>query len=64
VDRNAIKEILGDLEARLEAYLVEWRRELGMRGASEPGIDRIVRLPAATEREKEDVEPPDPTSPI
>jgi hypothetical protein len=38
VDRNAIKEILGDLETRLEAYLVEWHRELGLRGVSEVGI--------------------------
>src|SRR5215212_6809730 len=62
VDRNAIQEILGDLETRLEAYLVEWRRELGLRGVSEVGIDRTERLPAATGGEKEVVEPPGPTS--
>jgi hypothetical protein len=31
LDRNAIQEVLGNLEARLEAYLVEWRRELSIR---------------------------------
>jgi hypothetical protein len=61
VDRNAIKEILGDLETRLEAYLVEWRREVGLRGASEGGIDRIERIQVETGREKEVVEPPGPT---
>ena len=60
VDRNAIQEILGDLETRLEAYLVEWRGELGLRGVSEAGIDRTERLPAAPGREKEGVEPPVP----
>jgi hypothetical protein len=62
VDREAIQEVLENLESRLKAYLVEWRREHGIRGASESGIDRIERLPAATEREKGGVEPPDPTS--
>jgi hypothetical protein len=60
VDRNAIQEILGDLETRLEAYLIEWRGELGLRGVSEAGIDRTERLPAAPGREKEGVEPPVP----
>jgi hypothetical protein len=55
VDKVAKQEILKDLETRLEVYLVEWRRELGIRGASETGIDRIERLPAATERQKEGV---------
>ena len=58
VDKNAIQEILGDLESRLETYLVEWRRELGLRGMSEAGIDRLERLPATTGRENEVVEPP------
>ena len=29
-DRDALREVLGDLETRLEAYLVEWRRLLGI----------------------------------
>jgi hypothetical protein len=62
VDRDALQEVLENLETRIKAYLVEWRREHGIRGASESGIDRIERLPAATERQKEGVEPPDPTS--
>jgi hypothetical protein len=61
VDRNEIKEILGDLETRLEAYLVEWQRELGLRDVSEAGIDRTERHQAATGREKKIVEPPEPT---
>ena len=62
VDRNAIQEILGDLETRLEEYLIEWRRELGLRGVSEAGIDRTERLPTATGRESDSVETPRPTS--
>jgi hypothetical protein len=62
VDRDALQEVLENLETRLKAYLVEWRREHGIRGASESGIDRIERLSVATEREKGGVEPPDPTS--
>jgi hypothetical protein len=62
VERNAREEILGDLETRLKAYLVEWRRELGIRGVSEAGIVRSVRRPAATKREKEGLEPHEPTS--
>jgi hypothetical protein len=30
VDRDALQEVLGDLETRLEAYLLEWRRLLGI----------------------------------
>jgi len=30
VDRDALQEVLGDLEPRLKAYLVEWRRQLGI----------------------------------
>ena len=62
VDKTVIQEVLRDLRHSLEAYLVEWRREFGIRGASETGIARIERLPAATEREKEGVAPPDPAS--
>jgi hypothetical protein len=62
VDKNAIEEILGDLETRLKAYLVEWRRELGIRCASEAGIVRSDGRPAATKREKESVETHEATS--
>jgi hypothetical protein len=62
VDKKAIEEILGDLEIRLTAYLVEWRREFGIRSASEVGIVRSDRRPAATTREKEGVEPDEATS--
>jgi hypothetical protein len=62
VDKNAIEEILGDLETRLKAYLVEWRRELGIRSASEAGIVRSDRRPAAIKREKESLKPHEPTS--
>jgi hypothetical protein len=61
VDKNAIQEILGDLEFKLEAYLLEWRRERGLRGVSRTGIDRAERLPAATGRQKERVKPSGPT---
>ena len=62
MERNAREEILGDLETRLKAYLVEWRRELGIRGVSEAGIVRSVRRSAATKREKEGLERHGPTS--
>jgi hypothetical protein len=62
VDRNAIQEILEDLETRLEAYLVEWRGELGLRGVCDAGIDHTERLPAVSGREKEGLEPHEPTS--
>ena len=55
MERNAREEILGDLETRLKAYLVEWRRELGIRGVSEAGIVRSVRRPAATKRARRKV---------
>jgi hypothetical protein len=62
VDRDAVREVLENLETRLKAYLVEWRREHGIRGASESGIDHTERLPAATGRQKERAELPGPTS--
>lgn len=62
MDKNAIEEILGDLETRLKAYLVEWRRELGIRYASEAGIVRSDRRPAATKHEKDSVETHEATS--
>jgi hypothetical protein len=39
LDRNAIQEVLENLETRLEAYLVEWRRELSIREWPEADID-------------------------
>ena len=50
MERNAIEEALGDLEARLEEYLVEWRRRLNLQGWPEAGIDRKERRPVATEQ--------------
>jgi hypothetical protein len=43
VDRNALWEILGDLETRLEAYLVEWRRRFDIHDRTEASIDRGER---------------------
>ena len=40
VDGNAIHEALGNLETRLESYLVECCRELGIQEWLEAGIDR------------------------
>ena len=56
VDREALQEVLEYLETRLKAYLVEWRRERGIRCASEAGIVRSDRRPAVTRREKGGVE--------
>ena len=50
LDRNAIQEMLGNLETRLEEYLVEWRRELSIREWPEAGINCRQR-PIATDRE-------------
>jgi hypothetical protein len=52
VDRDALQEVLGDLETRLEAYLVEWRRLHGIedrdaRPASSPKSS--VRQPPSGE---------------
>ncbi len=53
VDGNAIDEALSNLETRLESYLVEWRRALGIQEWLEAGIDRKEQQrPAATEREE------------
>jgi hypothetical protein len=53
VDSNTIQEVLGDLEARLKAYVVQWRRELGIKKWPEAGIDRKKQRPVATEREEQ-----------
>ena len=52
VDRNALREILGDLETRLEAYLVEWRQQLGIQEQPESSSERKDRFQTAAEREK------------
>jgi hypothetical protein len=47
VDRNAIQEALRDLETSIEAYLVEWRRELGIQRGPETSTDlKELRLDA------------------
>jgi hypothetical protein len=38
-DKNALREVLEDLETRLEAYLVEWRRQLGVQKRPEASFD-------------------------
>ena len=50
--------MLGELKSRLEAYLVEWRRQLGIQERTEASIDRDERRPAAAERKKKGVESP------
>jgi hypothetical protein len=60
LDRNALQKVLGDLETRLEAYLVEWRRQLGLQERTEASFDRNERRQAAAEREKKGVETPAP----
>jgi hypothetical protein len=51
-DGDAIQEVLGDLETKLEAYLGGWRRRLSIQDLPEAGIDRKEEHPVATEREK------------
>jgi hypothetical protein len=53
IDDNAIQEALRDLETRLEAYLVEWRRQVGIQKAPEASIDRKDSRLVATEREEQ-----------
>jgi hypothetical protein len=52
VDRDALQKVLGDLETRLEAYLVEWRRQLGIQKRPESRNERKDRFQTAAEREK------------
>jgi hypothetical protein len=40
---NAIERMLKDLEATVEAYLNEWRQELGIQERSKASIDREER---------------------
>jgi hypothetical protein len=52
VDRNAIQEALRNLETSIEAYLVGWRRELGIQRGPATSTDlKELRLDAI-EREK------------
>jgi len=53
VDRNAIQEALRELETGIEAYLVEWRRELGIQRGPEPGPDLKELCLEAIERENQ-----------
>jgi hypothetical protein len=57
VDRHALQEVLGDLETRLEAYLVEWRRRFDIQERIQASIDLGERSQAASERENEGVGP-------
>jgi hypothetical protein len=41
VDRDALQKVLGDLETRLKAYLVEWQRQLGIQ--EQPDLATSVR---------------------
>ena len=53
VARKAIQEALRDLETSIEAYLVEWRRELGIqRGPETSPYLKELRL-EAIERENQ-----------
>jgi hypothetical protein len=53
VDRYAIQEALRDLETSIEAYLVEWRRELGIQRVPEISTDlKALRLEAIERKEK------------
>jgi len=40
VDRDALQKMLGTLETRLKAYLVEWRRDLGIQSQHESSNER------------------------
>jgi hypothetical protein len=52
-DRNAIQGAPRDLETSIEAYLVEWRRELGIQRGPETSTDlKGLRL-GANEREEQ-----------
>ena len=52
-DNNAIQGAPRDLETSIEAYLVEWRRELGIQRGPETSTDlKGLRL-EANEREEQ-----------
>ena len=52
-DRNAIQGALRDLETSIEAYLVEWRRELGIQSGPETSTDLKDPRLEANEREEQ-----------
>lgn len=52
VKRHAIREVLEDLEIRLEAYLTEWREQLDIQEEIGACIDRNEQPPAPTDRKK------------
>jgi hypothetical protein len=54
--RDALQKVLGDLETRLKAYLVEWRRQLDLQKRPESSNERKERYQSATEREKKGVQ--------
>ncbi len=49
VDKQALSEGLKNLETRLEAYLLEWQRQLGLPKRPCDGIDPKERPPVGTE---------------
>jgi hypothetical protein len=49
---HALREVLEDLEVRLEAYLAEWREQLGVQENVGAGIARDEQPPESTERKK------------
>jgi hypothetical protein len=49
---HALREVLEDLEVRLEAYLTEWREQLGVQENVGAGIARDEQPPESTERKK------------
>jgi hypothetical protein len=50
--------VLEDLEIRLEAYLTEWRVQLGIQEEAEADMARKEQPPASTERKKKGVQSP------
>ena len=51
-DKNALQEVLEDLETRLEAYLVEWWRQLGVQKRPEASIDHDEQHPVVNDHEE------------
>ncbi len=56
MNRDALREVLEDLEVRLEAYLTEWREQLGIQEDVGACIARDERPPASIERKKKGAE--------
>ena len=52
VNEDAIREVLGGLQSRLEAFLTEWRRELIFQERFEDGVVREEERLVATQREE------------